>query len=156
MHVAHLLWCTAPRLDAMTCPLCCHSVVYAATFTAEGMGRRVITGGHDKCICVWNAGTGAFASMPLLLARPRERIVLRVVVPRACAGQLLQRMRHIHVSFVLGLSCRFDGLQFASASGDHTIGACCAALYCMQPSRCGACPRQQWLDEVTGRGDWPR
>ena len=33
-------------------------VVYAAVFTAEGNGRRIITGGHDRTICVWEAATG--------------------------------------------------------------------------------------------------
>ena len=37
-------------------------------------------------------------------------------------GLLLQRMNQVHSSYVLGLTTRPDGLQFASASGDQTIG----------------------------------
>lgn len=33
-------------------------VVYSAVWTAEGGGRRIVTGGHDRCICVWEAATG--------------------------------------------------------------------------------------------------
>ena len=69
-------------------------VVYSATFTAEGGGRRVITGGHDRVIIVWEAETGA----------------------------ALQRMENVHAGWILGLGVRSDGLQFASASGDRTIG----------------------------------
>jgi WD40 repeat protein len=68
--------------------------VYAATFTAEGGGRRAITGGHDRVICVWQADNGA----------------------------LLQRMEGVHASWVLGLAVKSDGCAFASASGDRTVG----------------------------------
>lgn len=69
-------------------------VVYAAVFTAEGSGRRIITGGHDRTVCVWDAGTGI----------------------------LFQRMAKIHLSWVLGLDVRVDGLQFVTAAGDRTVG----------------------------------
>lgn len=69
-------------------------VVYSCCFTSEGGGRRCITGGHDRVINVWEASTGA----------------------------LLQRMDGVHRSWILGLAPRSDGLAFASASGDQTIG----------------------------------
>ena len=68
--------------------------VYAALFTPEAGGRRVITGGHDRCICVWNVHSGS----------------------------LLSRMVKVHLSWVLGLDVRVDGLQIISASGDRTVG----------------------------------
>jgi hypothetical protein len=40
------------------------------------------------------------------------------------AGRLLQRMMNVHQSFVFMVRCRRDGLEFASAAGDHSIGAC--------------------------------
>lgn len=69
-------------------------VVYSVRFTPEGGGRRILSGGHDRVIHVWETGT----------------------------GNVLQKMEGVHQSWVLGLDCRQDGLQFASASGDHTVG----------------------------------
>jgi WD40 repeat protein len=67
--------------------------VYSAVFSPEGGGRRVLTGGHDRNVVVWEAATGA----------------------------MLQRME-AHRSFVLGCAFSLDGLVFATASGDATIG----------------------------------
>jgi len=69
-------------------------VVYAAVFTAEANGRRIITGGHDRTVCVWDATTGI----------------------------CFQRMERIHLSWVLGIDVRIDGLQFVTAAGDRTVG----------------------------------
>jgi len=67
---------------------------YAVAFTHDGNGRRVITGGHDHNIVVWDVRSGT----------------------------VLQKMDMVHRSYVLGLSTRADGLTFASASGDRTVG----------------------------------
>lgn len=67
---------------------------YCVSFTKEGNGRRLITGGHDHNVVVWNARTGT----------------------------VLQKMELLHRSYVLGIACRGDGLLFATASGDRTVG----------------------------------
>ena len=69
-------------------------VVYAAVFTPEGNGRRVLTGGHDRAVCVWEAATGI----------------------------CFQRLERVHQSWVLALDVRIDGLQFVTAAGDRTVG----------------------------------
>lgn len=69
-------------------------VVYAAVFTPEGNGRRVITGGHDRAVCVWEAASGV----------------------------CFHRLERVHLSWVLGLDVRVDGLQFVTAAGDRTVG----------------------------------
>ncbi len=89
VHSREKVYVDFPHVSPCVC-----SVVYSVAFTKEGSGRRVITGGHDKCVCVWNS----------------------------FSGLLLQRMNRVHSSYILGLDTRFDGLQFVSASGDHSIG----------------------------------
>lgn len=69
-------------------------VVYSCCWSPELEGRRCFTGGHDLSVKVWDSGTGL----------------------------LLQNMAGIHRSWVLGLAARPDGLAFASASGDRTVG----------------------------------
>ena len=69
-------------------------VVYSCCWSPEREGRRCFTGGHDLSVKVWDSGTGL----------------------------LLQNMAGIHRSWVLGLAARPDGLAFASASGDRTVG----------------------------------
>ena len=68
--------------------------VYAVAFTPEENGRRLISGSHDLSCIVWETDTGV----------------------------ALQRMHALHRSYVLGISVRHDALQFATASGDRTIG----------------------------------
>jgi WD40 repeat protein len=67
---------------------------YGVSFTKEGNGRRIITGGHDHNVVVWNARTGT----------------------------VLQSLELLHRSYVVGIACRDDGLLFATASGDRTVG----------------------------------
>jgi len=62
--------------------------------TAPAKGRRLVSGGHDMAVILWDAST----------------------------GQMLQRMSAIHRSYILALSVKPDGREFVSASGDHTVG----------------------------------
>lgn len=76
--------------------------VYCVRYTkerpADAVGpcpaRRLISGGHDLAVLVWDAESGA----------------------------VLQRMAGIHRSYILGLAVKHDGREFATASGDHTVG----------------------------------
>lgn len=72
--------------------------VYSVAYTPEGPpisgGRRLITASHDRTIMVWESATAL----------------------------LMQKIENAHKSWVLSLAVRADGLQFASASGDQTIG----------------------------------
>ena len=68
--------------------------VYAVRWSKEGNGRRLFTGGHDFTVIMWDSATGA----------------------------VLHRMSGIHRSYILGLAVRGDGREFATASGDRTIG----------------------------------
>ena len=56
-------------------------VVYSVAFTKEGNGRRVITGGHDRCICVWNSMTGTLHA--------RQFVDPQVCVGVACSSRSL-------------------------------------------------------------------
>ncbi len=56
VHGNHL---PPPPLCPVPNTLACHSVVYSVCFTKEGGGRRLISGGHDRSICVWNSMSGA-------------------------------------------------------------------------------------------------
>jgi WD40 repeat protein len=67
---------------------------YCVAFTPEAHGRRLISGGHDRTMVVMETGSGV----------------------------IMQRMVNLHKSWILGVAVRFDGLQFASASGDRTVG----------------------------------
>lgn len=67
---------------------------YSVTFTHERGGRRIISGGHDTNIIIWDARSGT----------------------------IIQKMEMTHRSYILGLAARSDGLLFASASGDRTVG----------------------------------
>ena len=77
---------------------CVYCVKYtpekALDSTGPAKGRRIVSGGHDMSVIVWDANT----------------------------GQVLQRMSAIHRSYVLALSVKPDGREFASASGDQTVG----------------------------------
>jgi len=77
---------------------CVYSVRYtpekALDSTAAAKGRRIVSGGHDMAAIVWDAAT----------------------------GQMLQRMSAIHRSYILRISIKPDGREFATASGDHTVG----------------------------------
>lgn len=101
-------------------------VVYCAVFTMEANGRRIVTGGHDQCICVWETETGASNGSGRVQGGSwgarTEGEGRKQGLRSALAGLLLQKMDTVHRSYVLGLAVRHDGLQFASASGDRSVG----------------------------------
>ena len=76
--------------------------VYTVRYTREAplesesppVGRRLVSGGHDLSVIVWDAETGA----------------------------VLHRMAGIHRSYILSVAVKPDGREFATASGDHTVG----------------------------------
>lgn len=68
--------------------------VTSVAFTIEERGRRVITAYNDGTVCVWNSWTGI----------------------------LYQTLSRIHQGSILSLSIRNDGIGFATASHDQTIG----------------------------------
>jgi len=70
------------------------SPAYCVAFSPEGNGRRLLTGGHDLGICVFLTNSGV----------------------------LQQKLRRVHRSYVMDLRWRKDGLVFASAGGDRTVG----------------------------------
>jgi hypothetical protein len=67
---------------------------YSVAFSPEANGRRIVSGGHDHNIVIWETGSGT----------------------------VIQKMELVHHSYVMGLAYREDGLVFASAGGDRTIG----------------------------------
>lgn len=68
--------------------------MYTVAFSPEGNGRRLISGGHDLSINIYMTNT----------------------------GELQERLKRVHRSYIMDLRWRKDALVFASASGDRTVG----------------------------------
>jgi WD40 repeat protein len=68
--------------------------VLAAQWTPELGGRRIISSGEDKAICVWEASTGL----------------------------LMQKLENVHTGPIRSISVRPDGLAFATASTESAVG----------------------------------